>query len=54
METKEHHLLSEGLRLGLDIAKLTFKAAAVCAAFMTVKELHKLHKAIEARHQAAK
>lgn len=36
-----------GLHLGFSIAKVALKAAAVCAAFFLVKEVHKVHKAIE-------
>ena len=51
METK-HCLMKEGVKMGFEIAKLTFKAATVVAAFMTVCELHRLHKGFEARHTA--
>ena len=55
METKHHHhLISEGLHLGFAIAKLALKAAGICAAFMTVHELHKLHKGLEEHHKATK
>lgn len=36
-----------GLHLGLTIAKIALKAATVAAAFCLVKEVHKVHKAIE-------
>lgn len=36
-----------GLHLGFGIAKLVLKAAAVAAAFCVVKEVHKVHRAIE-------
>lgn len=42
----EHHAHS-GLRLGFEIAKLGLKAATVAAAFLTVKEIHKVHKRLE-------
>lgn len=35
------------LHLGFAIAKIALKAAAVAAAFCLVKEVHKVHKAIE-------
>lgn len=35
------------LHLGISIAKIALKAAAVAAAFCLVKEVHKVHKAIE-------
>lgn len=31
----------------LKITRLALHAAAVCAAFLTVKEIHRVHKAIE-------
>ena len=37
------------LHLGFKIAKTVLKAALVCAAWHGVKELHKIHKAIEYR-----
>lgn len=43
---ERHHEHCE-IQLGLAIAKLALKAAAVCAAFCLVKEVHKVHKAIE-------
>lgn len=36
-----------GLHLGFKIASLALKAATVAAAFLVMKELHKVHKAIE-------
>ena len=39
-----------GLHLGFKIAKLAMKAAMVAAGFCLVKEVHKVHKAIE-RHE---
>lgn len=48
METK-HRLMKEGVRFGFDVAKLTFKAAALVAAFCAVKELHNIHKQLEER-----
>lgn len=38
------------LHLGIKIAELVLKAAAVCAAICTVKEIHKVHKNLEKRH----
>lgn len=35
------------LHLGFDICKVLLKAAAVAAAFCAVKEIHKVHRAIE-------
>ena len=46
MET-EHRFLKEGLHLGLEITKLTLKAAAIVAAFLAVHELHKVHQSLE-------
>lgn len=34
-------------RFCIEIAKLTLKAAAIVAAYLTVKEIHKVHKALE-------
>lgn len=42
---KKHCLLTEGVKF----AKLALKAAVIVAAFCAVKELHKIHKGIEAR-----
>lgn len=42
----EAHL---ALHLGFKIAKLALKAAMVAAGFCLVKEVHKVHKAIERR-----
>lgn len=39
------------LHLGFDIAKIVLKAAMVAAAFCAVKEVHKVHKAIEAHRK---
>lgn len=50
MNHEKHHLAHFGLHLGFEIAKLAMKAATVCAAFLTVKELHKVHKNLEKRH----
>lgn len=49
MELKhEHcHAKHECLHVGLKIAKLLLKAAGVAAAFCLVKEVHRVHKAIE-------
>ncbi len=47
---KEHRAAHCALHLGLDIVKICLKVAAVSAAFMTAKELHKVHKAIEHHH----
>lgn len=43
--------MKEGLHLGFEIAKLSLKVAAIVAAFLTVKELHKVHKSIEERRK---
>lgn len=48
METK-NRLLTEGVRFAFDVAKIALKVATIVAAFCAVKELHKIHKAIEAR-----
>lgn len=39
------------LHLGFKIAKLALEAAAVAAAFCMMKEIHKVHKAIEKREK---
>lgn len=46
MEEQKHEC-DFALHLGLNIAKIVLKAAAVAAAFCIVKEVHKVHKAIE-------
>ena len=50
METKEN-TMSAGLHLGFKIAKLMLKTASVVAAFLIVKELHKVHKGLEHHHK---
>lgn len=47
----EHHHEHEGLHLGFKIAKLALKTASVVAAFCAVKEIHKIHKAIEKKSE---
>lgn len=42
---------SFGLHLGFKIAALALKAAGVCAAFLLMKEVHKVHKAIEKKEK---
>lgn len=49
METNKN-LLTEGLHLGFEIAKLTLKVGAVVAAILTVCEIHKIHKSLEKHH----
>lgn len=39
------------LHLGFDIAKIVLKGAMVAAAFCAVKEIHRVHKAIEAHRK---
>lgn len=39
------------LHLGFDIAKVVLKAAGVAVAFCIMHEMHKLHKAVEAKHK---
>ncbi|MDE5645743.1 MAG: hypothetical protein K2L59_10480 [Muribaculaceae bacterium] len=39
------------LHLGFKIAKLALEAAAVAAAFCLMKEVHKVHKAIEKKEK---
>ncbi|MDE6077124.1 MAG: hypothetical protein K2G29_05270, partial [Muribaculaceae bacterium] len=46
MENK-HEECEKALHIGFGVAKLVLKAAAVAAAFCLVKEVHKVHKAIE-------
>lgn len=48
METK-NRLMTDGVRFAIDLTKLALKAAAICAAICAVKELHRIHKGIEAR-----
>lgn len=48
METKDR-LLTDGVRFAFDVAKLALKVAAIVAAFCAVKELHLIHKKIEAK-----
>ena len=50
METK-HRLLNEGVRFAVDITKVSLKIAALAAAFCAIKELHKIHKSIEANRK---
>ncbi len=50
-EEKHGSEMQFALRLGFDIAKLVLKGALVTAAFCAVKEVHKVHKAIEAHHK---
>lgn len=45
----EHHHDHFGLKLGFKIAKLMVSVASVAAACFMVKEIHKVHKAIEKR-----
>lgn len=49
MENKHEECFA--LHLGFKIAKLALKAAAVAAAFCLVKEVHKVHKAIEKKEE---
>ncbi len=46
METK-HQECEKALHIALGFTKVVLKAAAVAAAFCLVKEVHKVHKAIE-------
>ena len=39
------------LHLGFKIAKLALEAAAVAAAFCLMKEVHKVHRAIERKEE---
>lgn len=47
-ETSHEHF---ALHLGFKIAGLALKAAAVTAAFLLMKEVHKVHKAIEKKEK---
>lgn len=49
METG-HKIIKEGLHLGFEIAKLTFKAATVVTTILMVCEIHKIHKSLERHH----
>lgn len=46
MDTKRE---KECLHVALSITKLVLKTAALVAAFLTVKEIHKVHKSLERR-----
>lgn len=48
---EERHHCHHGAHLGFAIAKLVLKAAGVAAAFCLVKEVHKVHRAIERRER---
>lgn len=50
-EEKECKEMRFALHLGFDIARIVLKAAMVAAAFCAVKEIHKVHKAIEERRK---
>lgn len=50
-ELKHGSELEFALHLGFDIAKIVLKGAMVAAAFCAVKEIHKVHKAIEHREK---
>lgn len=47
-EDKKDKEMRFALHLGFDIAKIVLKGAMVAAAFCMVKEIHRVHKAIEA------
>jgi len=47
MAQEERHEGHCVLHLAFDIAKITLKAASVAAAILAVREIHKVHKAIE-------
>lgn len=49
MEEKHEHGHC-GLHLAMKIAKLALQAASVAAAFCLVKEVHKVHRAVENHH----
>ncbi len=46
MEAK-HEACEKAMHMAFGITKIVLKAAAVAAAFCLVKEVHKVHKAIE-------
>lgn len=46
----EHHE-NYGLHLGFKIAKLALKAASLATAICICKEIHKVHKSIEAKNE---
>lgn len=48
MHHHENHPVHFALHLGFEIAKIALKAASVAAAFCICKEIHKVHKGIEA------
>ena len=47
----EHEHDHFGLKLGFKIAKLVLSAATVATAVCMVKEIHKVHRAIEIREK---
>lgn len=47
----EHNGETFALHLGFKIAKLALEAAAVAAAFCLMKEVHKVHRAIERKEE---
>lgn len=47
----EHEHDHFGLHLGFKIAKLALKAATVAAGFCIAKEIHRVHRSIEAKHK---
>lgn len=49
--SEKNHECQFALHLGFGIAKLVLKAAGVAAAFCIMKEVHKVHKAIEAHEK---
>ena len=44
---KKHEECEKAMHIAFGITKIVLKAAAVAAAFCLVKEVHKVHKAIE-------
>ena len=53
-EDKHGEEMRFALHLGFDIAKIVLKGAMVAAAFCAVKEIHKVHKALDAKRKELK
>ncbi len=51
---EEKHTGHCALHLCFKITKIVLQAATVAAAFCMIKEMHKVHKAIENRHEHKK
>lgn len=47
----DHGKIHEAMHLSMELAKIALRAASVAAAFCLVKEVHRVHKAIEKKHK---